>query len=62
MSTFYNAQINNKEKKYSIQFETDDYEWFKDVEKFCQQYVDRANKLREHKKKLEKDWIGQFGL
>ena len=61
MSTYYNAQINNKDKKYSIQFETDDYEWFKDVEKFCQQYVDRANELREQEKKLEVAWMKEFG-
>ena len=61
MSTFYNAQINNKEKKYSIQFETENYEWFKDVEKFCQQYVDKANKQREHEEKLDEAWMREFG-
>lgn len=60
MSTYYNAQINNKDKKYSIQFETDNYEWFKDAEKFCQQYVDRANELREQEKTLEVAWMKEF--
>ena len=61
MSTFYNAQINNKDKKYSIQFETDNYEWFKEVEKFCQGYVDKANEQREQEKKIQEDWMRQFG-
>ena len=62
MSTYYNAQINNKEEKYSIQFETENYNWFKEVEKFCQQYVDKANKQREQEKKLEQAWLKEFGL
>ena len=58
MSTFYNAQINNQEKKYSIQFETGNYEWFKAVERYCQQYVNKAD---EQAKKLEEDWKREFG-
>lgn len=33
MSTSYNAQINNAEGKYSIQFETCNYDYFKLVER-----------------------------
>lgn len=33
MTTSYNAQINNKEGKYSIQFETSNYDYYKMVEK-----------------------------
>ena len=33
MSTSYNAQINNTDGKYTIQFETDNYGYFKMVEK-----------------------------
>ena len=60
MSTFYNAQINNKEKKYSIQFETNNYEWFKEVEKACQECVDKVNEQREREKKIEADWMREF--
>ena len=61
MSTFYNAQINNKDKVYGIQFETENYEWFKEVEKFCQGYVDKANEQREREKKIEAAWLKEFG-
>lgn len=40
MGTHYNAQIDNKNKIYSIQFETDSYEKFKNVEKICQSVID----------------------
>ena len=40
MGTHYNAQIDNKNKIYSIQFETDNYEKFKNVEKICQSVID----------------------
>ena len=62
MSTYYNAQINNKEKKYSIQFETENYAWFKEMEKVCQEFVDKANKQREYEKKMEMAWVKEFGL
>lgn len=41
MSTSYNAQIDNKNGNYSIQFETSDYEYFKLVEKACQKAIDK---------------------
>ena len=40
MGTHYNAQIDDKNKIYSIQFETDSYEKFKNVEKICQSVID----------------------
>lgn len=36
----YNTQIDNTNKKYKIQFETDDYDAFKLVEKVCSDAVD----------------------
>lgn len=36
----YNTQIDNKNKKYKIQFETDDFDAFKWVEKVCSDAVD----------------------
>ncbi len=39
--TLYNTQIDNKNKNYKIQFETDDYETFKWVEKVCRDAVDK---------------------
>ena len=37
----YNTEIDNENKKYKIQFETDDYETFKWVEKVCRDAVDK---------------------
>lgn len=37
----YNTQIDNKNKKYKIQFETDDFDAFKWVEKVCRDAVDK---------------------
>ena len=44
MATSYNAQIDNKNGKYSIQFETNCYEYFKLVEKACQKAIDKKDK------------------
>ena len=44
--SFYNAQLDNKNKKYSIQFETESYESFKEVEKVCQSVIDKDNDRR----------------
>ena len=44
MSTSYNAQIDNKNGKYSIQFETSNYDYFKLVEKACQKAIDKRDK------------------
>ena len=57
MSTFYNAQINNKDKKYSIQFETENYEWFKEVEEACQEVIDKSNSLKSNKKNDDAGWF-----
>ena len=43
MATSYNAQLRRAENKYSIQFETSDYDLFKMVEKACQKAVDKNN-------------------
>ena len=44
MATSYNAQIDNKNGKYRIQFETSNYEYFKIVEKACQKAIDKKDK------------------
>ena len=44
MRTSYNAQIDNGNGKYSIQFETGIYEYFKIVEKACQKAIDKRDK------------------
>lgn len=44
MGTGYNAQICRKENKYTLQFETDNYEYFKEVERACQRVVDKKDK------------------
>lgn len=44
MATSYNAQIDNKNGKYSIRFETGNYDYFKIVEKACQKAIDKKDK------------------
>ena len=44
MTTSYNAQIDNKNGKYSIQFETGNYDYFKLVERACQKAVDKKDR------------------
>ena len=44
MRTSYNAQIDNKNGEYSIQFETSNYDYFKLVEKACQKVIDKRDK------------------
>lgn len=44
MSTSYNAQLDNKNGKYTIQFETSNYDYFKIVEKACQKAIDKKDK------------------
>ena len=43
MSTSYTVQINNITGKHTIQFETDDYDTLRRVEKECQSEIDRLN-------------------
>ena len=50
MSTSYNAQINNMTGKHTIQFETNDYDALKRVEKACQKEIDRINNKEEQTK------------
>lgn len=44
MRTEYNAHIDSKNSKYSIQFESGNYEYFKMVEKACQKAVSKRDK------------------
>ena len=44
MATSYNAQLNIKEGKYSIQFETSNYDFYKMVEKACRKAIDKKDK------------------
>ena len=44
MATAYNAQICRGENKYSLQFETDNYEYFKEVERACRKVGDKKDK------------------
>ncbi len=47
MSTSFNSQLLNNEKKYKIQFETDNYDYFKFVEKACQKAIDENDKAKK---------------
>lgn len=42
--TGYNAQIDKENGKYSIQFETNNREYFDIVEKACQKVIDKREK------------------
>ncbi len=46
MSTSFNTQLLNNEKKYKIQFETDNYEYFKFVENACRKAIDDNDKVK----------------
>lgn len=39
MATFWNGQISHGEADFRIQFRTDDYSKYKQVEKLCQQLI-----------------------
>lgn len=58
MSTSYNAQINNAEGKYSIQFETCNYDYFKLVEEACRKAIDKNDKATEKKRRSENSVLG----
>ena len=44
MNTAYNAQINNANGEYTIQFQTGNYEFFKMVERACQKAIDEKDR------------------
>ena len=46
VATSYNAQINNEQGEYTIQFKTNNYDYFKMVEKSCQKAIDKGDKAR----------------
>lgn len=63
----YNAQLKNKESKYYIQFETNNYTLFKKVERSCQSAVDKAHQSTLdnsliYKKQNNKEFINNMGL
>ena len=53
MATSYNAQICKGENDYRIQFQTDNYEYYKMVEKACQKAIDKKDKA-VHKERCAK--------
>ena len=60
MSTAYNAQINNANGKYTIQFETGNYEYFKLVEKACRKAIDKRDKAREKERAERMSALGHL--
>ena len=46
MSTSYEAQLDNLKGEYIIQFETDNYEYFKFVENACRKAIDDNDKVK----------------
>lgn len=62
MSTSYNAQIDNENGKYTIQFETSNYDYFKLVEKACQKAIDKRDKAIEKERSSMASTIGYVSL
>ena len=60
MGTSYNAQINCKKGEYQIQFETDNREYFKLVEKACQKAIDKRNKAVNKNRALQMQTVGHL--
>lgn len=53
MATWYNSQMHGEEKRFCIQFETDNYGYFKLVETACRCAIDRANEALAERKENE---------
>lgn len=45
MTTTYKANIDNKKNEYTIQFETENYKYFKIVEKACRKVINEKGKV-----------------
>ena len=60
MSTSYNAQLDNKNGKYTIQFETNNYDYFKIVQKACQKAIDKKNKVVDKERCLNIEVLGHL--
>lgn len=58
----YNTQIDNTNKKYKIQFETDDFDAFKWVEKVCRDAIDTDNLKSLPTCKLAQELVGREGV
>lgn len=58
----YNTQIDNTNKKYKIQFETDDFDAFKCAEKICSEAVDTDNLKSLPTCKLAQELVGREGV
>lgn len=53
MSTYFNAQIDCKNEKYTLQFETENREWYKQVEKACQKVMDAVAHSKQDKASIK---------
>ena len=60
MSTMYNAQICRAENKYTLQFETENYEYFKMVERTCQKVIDMRDKARDKERAKRMSAVGHL--
>lgn len=60
MSTYYNAQIDRAHGKYSIQFETRNYDYYKMVEKACQKAIDMRDKAVEKERASSMSAVGHL--
>lgn len=50
MTTLWKAQV--RKGDYSIQFDTDNEDLYRSVEKACQDAVDKANELKKKKERV----------
>lgn len=58
----YNTQIDNTNNKYKIQFETDNYETFKWIEKVCRDAIDTNNLKSIPTFKLTEELVSRQGV
>ena len=60
MATSYNAQMCRSEDSYKIQFETNNYEDFKMVEKACRKAVDNNIKAVQKERASQMSAVGHL--
>lgn len=53
MSTYFNAQIDCKNGKYTLQFETENREYYQKVEKICQKVMDAVARSEKDKASIK---------
>lgn len=58
--TSWNAKICKAENSFRIQFETDNYDYYKMVEKACQDAIDKSDKARDKARAQKMSVLGHL--